>query len=321
MLITGATGCVGQALARLARDGGWRVRGVARRPPTSALALDEFVTAPIEDLRSIAEAARGCHAVVHLASWVHRVPRTASEQLELRRSIVDGTENVASAAKSAGARLVFLSSVAVYGTSGDIAATERTPPSPETPYARAKLEAERVARDLVPESTIIRSTLVYGPHDRGNFAALIRAVDQSRAFIVGSGGNQKSLVYTDNLGDRILRALDLEPASVAGVWIAADEPSPTQRELVQAIARALDRPAPPGLPAALVGLGAWVVDGVAPLVLGRETAYRDKARKLAQVTGFSGAALDRLLGYRPRVELSEGVRRAVQWYRNHDTHT
>lgn len=313
VLVTGGTGCIGLSFVRAARSAGLTVRGLARRPPSPAWIGHEFVQGSVEDQAAVDRAARGCQAIVHLASWVHRVPRTEADLLELRRAIIEGTRNVANAARRESAHLVLSSTVGVYGSVQTQRCDEGSATAPDTPYAQAKLESEQAALALHAATTVLRIALVYGPHDRGNFTALVRAVDRRRAFIVGGGSNRKSLIYADNLSDRILLCLD---RALRGTWIAADNPAPTQRELLALVASALGRRPPPRLPRPVVEAAATAVDLAARAVGAGPTRFRHLATKLAASTEYDGTALDRELDYRPRVSLDEGVRRAVTWYRS-----
>lgn len=301
ILVTGVTGCVGRAVAVAAAARGWTIRGIARSRPVAPLPGVELLTGDVRDETLIAGAVDGCDAVVHGAGWVHRIPCGERDHHELWSSIVDGARVVASACARANARLVALSTVAVLG-------------APATAYGRAKLAAEDVAASTAPSCVVVRPAVVYGAHDRGNVAALIRAIDRRRFAVVGRGNNRKSVVYAGNLADRLVALATAR--QVAGPWIAADDPAPTQAELASTIAAALGRRTPPRVPIAPLRVAAAALDGVARLR--RDVppgTWRDRVAKLAAETVFDGTPLDERLGYRPGTSLVEGVRAAVAWYR------
>jgi nucleoside-diphosphate-sugar epimerase len=303
MLVTGATGCVGRAVVAgaLARD--WQVRGLARHDAPTPVALH---LADVRDDDSVARAAAGCDVIVHAAGWVHRKATTAADRGELWSSIVDGTRVVAHAAERAGARLVVISSTAVYG-----AASADEAPAPSTEYGRAKLAAEAVARGMCAAPVIVRPGTVFGRHDRGNVAALIDAVARGRALVVGSGTNRKTLVYADNLADRVVLAA--ERPSLTGIWIASDDPAPTQAEIATAIAAAIRVAPPRRAPEALLAYAARALDA---LTTGSGPRWRDRVKTLARDTWFPGAALDAELSYHPRVPWREAITAAVAWHRS-----
>lgn len=288
-----------------ARAAGHDVRAFARRG--ADLVGVESVVGAVEDSKRVEHAAQECQAIIHLAGWVHRLPASARERMTLRASIVDGSRHVAQAARAVSARLILASTVAVYGSPvGPV--DEATPLAPDTPYGEAKAEAEAVVQAVDPSAALLRITLVYGPYDRGNMARLMRASGRGLAPIIGGGMNRKSLVYVENLADRIL-ALVTQP--LAGVWIASDG-APTQAELVTAMAAVQGRSPPWHLPLApVLGVGR-TVDRLSRW-LGRAPSWADRIEKLARSTEFSGAALDRALDYRPRFSLIEGLRRTVAW--------
>ena len=302
-LVTGATGCIGRAVVSALLGAGWEVRGMARSPaPPDWPAAAEFFRGEIEDDAGVRAAADGRDAVIHLAGWVHRAPRTDADRHALRRSIVDGTRNVVTAA--AGARVVYASTVAVYGSFPPGPVDDATPPAPDTPYGLAKLEAEELVRSGAPASTILRVSLVYGPGDRGNFAALAGALRRGRAFVVGAGDNRKSIVYVENLADRIVRLLGTE---LPGTLIAADL-APAQRELLTALAGSLGRPRPLALPRGPLLLAGRLLDVVSG------SRWADRIRKLSAPSVFRGAALDARIEYVPRFDLGEALRRSAAWY-------
>lgn len=299
ILVTGITGCVGRAVMRSARRTGLEVRGLARNGPAGTWPADvEVFRADVRDRGALERAAEGCNGIVHLAGWVHRHPRNDQDLAELRSSIVHGTETVAAVAAAMRIPFVMTSSIAVFGR-----ASGSREPRPHTAYGRAKLEAETRARETCPHAVILRPAVVYGPHDRGNVSALIRAVDRRFGFVVGDGANRKAIVHADNLADRILAAL--QRADLAGIWVAADDPAPTQAELFREIARLLGRRPPPAVPRWPVTAAARVVDLVA------KTRFRDRVQRLSESTEFPGTDLDRALGYSPRVPWPEGLRSAI----------
>lgn len=300
LLVTGATGCVGRAVVAAALGRGWRVRGLARREPEGPLGPSvAVVEGDVRDPAAVSRAASTCDAIVHLAGWVHRSPRTRAEHAELRASIVDGTAVVARQAARLGARLIYVSSVAVFGhgPQGDDA------PSPASAYGNAKLDAERIARAACPDVLTLRPALVYGAHDRGNVARLIRIVDRSLGIVVGTGANRKAVVHSSNLADRIL--LGVERPDLTGSWVVADDPAPTYAEIVEAIAEVLGKRVI-HLPPRPLTLAATLIDRIAG------SHWVDRVHSASRNSDFSGFALDQALGYAPRVPWPKGLRTQVE---------
>jgi len=310
LLVTGATGCIGRATVKRAIRSGWSVTGLARREappwwPSEA----RYVRAPVNDLAALARAAQDSEAIVHLASPVHQQVATHEEEARAWTETVDGTALAARVATECGARFILISTIGVYGNPPPSLSDERTRTGPTTAYGRAKLAAEERSRAEHANPLVLRCAVVYGPGDRGNMIRIIDAVDRGRAFIVGRGANRKSVLFSENLADRILACLAV---GVTGTWCVADTPAPTQRELLQEIARAVSRPQPRSIPAGVAIGVATVLDVVDVLRGSRRPRWSSTIRTLLSESKVDGSALDRAISYSPRVSLDEGLSRTVK---------
>jgi len=144
------------------------VRGTARRSEAAdwlaAQGMD-IVQADLLDREGLIRAAEGCGAVVHAAAWTGG-PGLSTEQAW--RSNVDGTENVLAAAAATGVdRVVYLSSVAVYGLNRSpvIDESAATPPVDQL-YPDSKIAAERLVRESSLSTVIVRPASTYGREAR-----------------------------------------------------------------------------------------------------------------------------------------------------------
>src|SRR5204862_4043468 len=108
------------------------------------------------------------------------------------------------AAKSGVRRIVFASSVKVFGETTELGRPFRAgdPSAPQGLYAKSKLEAERVLREICGErgidAIVLRLPLTYGPGVKGNFRALLEAVAAERRLPLGGIVNRRSLLYLGN---------------------------------------------------------------------------------------------------------------------------
>jgi nucleoside-diphosphate-sugar epimerase len=182
LLLTGANGFVASHLALEALSRGFSVRGLVRRDDAQLPAgVERVVARSLDDVDTLEEACRGCTAVVHLAARVHVMREKAADPVrEFRQANVEGTRSILEAAARARVRrLVFLSSIKVSGEGRAEPYTEAPGPPPEDPYGLSKFEAEGLVRDYSDrlETVILRPPLVYGPGVGGNFARLIRLVE------------------------------------------------------------------------------------------------------------------------------------------------
>jgi nucleoside-diphosphate-sugar epimerase len=316
VFITGATGCIGSALTeKLSRDGA-QVIALVRHPERAAhlshLPGVEMIPADLFARDAIIQAMRDCDAVFHLAARVHASEREANESPEeFTRINVEGTRSILEAAiENQIASFVFFSTVAVYPESDD-ELDEETPPAPLTPYGQSKLAAEQLiltrAAEVGMHAVVLRPTVVYGPRDRGNVSRLIEAIRRGRFFIIGDGANRKSMVAVENVVDAALLAAGREK-SRGQIYNICDSRVYTLSEIAATIAAALGRSPQfihvPFSVALMMGKVADVISRVSGLTL---PLSADRVRKLAGNTRYSARKIERELGFRPGVELKQGL--------------
>ena len=189
-LVTGATGQVGAYLVeRLAADG-WHVRALVRAPARAAWLEPlgaTLIGGDIMDRARLAAAADGCDAIFHAAALV-----TSDGGWPLFDAAnVEGTRNAIAAAESSKARLVHISSVAVYGGAAryrDTPTDEDTPLAPLSEgahYARSKREADSLVLNAHAAGHIwgcaVRPDVIYGRYDR-QFVPRAARIMQARLF-------------------------------------------------------------------------------------------------------------------------------------------
>jgi UDP-4-keto-D-QuiNAc 4-reductase len=312
VLVTGANGFVGRKVCELAARDGLRVRAVARELATlePGLLANAARVGAIDGGTDWAAALRDVDTVVHAAARVHVMNAGADALPEFRRVNVDGTRRLAeAAAKSGVGRLVYVSSIKVNGerTVGDGAFREDDAPQPSDPYGISKLEAERalltVAAQTGLEVTIVRPPLVYGPHVRANFLALMRAVDRGMPLPLGAVANRRSLVAVENLAHLLL--LCGRHSNAGGrLFLAADARPLSTAELVRLLAAALGRSARllPVPPAAL---------RLAGTLIGRTA----QVARLCDSLRIDTSLAERVLGWRAPLSVEDGLRQAAAWYR------
>jgi len=308
LLVTGASGFVGQAVCRQAAARGLRVRAVVRDAYPE---IDGVAFAKVPGLDAATDwtsALADCRSVVHAAARVHIMSDTASDPLaEFRRVNVQGTLQLARQAAAAGVRrFVFVSSVKVHGesTTPGHPFTAHDTPAPEDPYGISKLEAEQGLRQIAAETglevAIVRPPLVYGPGVKANFASLLRWLGRGRPLPLGAvHDNRRSLVALDNLVDLLLACAD-HPAAAHQTFLVSDGEDLSTTALLQRMGQALNRPVrllP--VPPALLRLGA--------LVLGKSDVAQRLLGSLQVDIGHTRATL----GWSPPISVDEGLRRAA----------
>ncbi len=310
VLVTGATGFVGQLLCAQLSRRGHEVRGVARG--TSRVAAPAVLTVNVEEIGPTTDwtaAVEGADAVVHLAARVHILGDAAADTLaEYRRTNVEGTRSLAAASVRAGVRrLVLLSSAKVYGERSTRPFREGDVTHPEDAYAVSKLEAEEALKEALAGAqtkwTILRPPLVYGPGVRANFLRLMRTVARGTPLPLARIDNRRSLVYVGNLVDAIEGCLQAE-AAAGRTWPLNDGEDLSTPELVRRLARALNKPARlVPVPVPLLRL-AGALSGKAATV-----------DRLVESLQVDATAIRTVLQWTPPYSVDQGLVETVRWFR------
>ncbi|MFN2399641.1 MAG: NAD-dependent epimerase/dehydratase family protein [Gemmatimonadaceae bacterium] len=230
-LVTGATGLVGSYLVEQLLADGWGVRALVR----DLAATDwlsrmgaECTRGDILNATSVAHAAAGCHTIFHAAALV--TPHGGWEVF--RRANVDGTANVIRAATESGARLLHVSSVAVYGAAARFSSTPTDEDVPFSPlphhafYARSKREAEESVLEAHARGTIwattVRPDVIYGKRDRQFVPRVARVLRHGIAPLIGGGGTTLAIVHAANVADGAVRAAAFDQAGGRAYNLAND---------------------------------------------------------------------------------------------------
>jgi dihydroflavonol-4-reductase len=313
--ITGGSGFIGNHLIEslLSRD--FEARALIHRRPVEIEEKIETVAGDICDRDLLGRELRGTDILFHLASALGA--STIGEK-EFRRINALGTESVLEAARSAGVgRVIHISSAGVLGSvrKGDIAA-EDYPPIPITPYDVTKLEGEEAALRFAREGldvVVVRPGWAYGPGDRRTFK-LIKSICRGRFVMATRGRGFQTPVYIDDLVSGIL--LTAEKGHRAEIYhLAGGEILPVRtmaEDIASACGRTLPRVYIPAVPARLA---ACLLDTAFSPFRREPPLGRSKLSFFLHSKPLSIAKARRELGYAPEVGFSEGIARALAWYR------
>ena len=323
-LVTGATGLVGSHVVERLAAAGWHAVALVRDPAAAswlAAAGAELRRGDVLDAESFAAAARGAEVVFHTAAAI--TPRGGWEAY--RRPNVDGTANAIAAAERAGARLLQLSSVAVYGPSaryGSGKTGEDTPlgPLPDgAHYARSKRESEALVLDAHRAgriwATAIRPCVIYGRRDRQFVPRAARLLSLGVAPIVGEGRSTLSIVHAANVADAAFLAATTAAAG-GRAYNAANDFDVTVRDFVRLAGVGLGRHVRAlSLPPFAVRAALAVVKRGAALLRGDSAGVMASSTYafLTRDNPFTSDRARRELGWRPSVTHEEGVPDAFRW--------
>lgn len=312
LLVTGASGFIGNAICVEARRRGICARGALHIPRELSVGVERVVVSLLDDHTDWADALREVGVIIHLAARVHLTSDTATDPLaEFRKVNVRGTENLARQAADAGVRrFVMVSTVKVNGESTEPGHpfTALDAPAPQDAYAISKHEAEQGLRAISAQTgmevVIVRPPLVYGPGVKANFQTMMRWLHRGIPLPLGGvTGNRRSLVALDNLADLLILCLD-HPAAANRTFMVSDGEDLSTADLLRRLGQAMNKPArllpvPPGLlqtGARLLGRGA-----VAQRLLGSLQVESCLTREV--------------LGWTPPVSVDEGLHRAARAFR------
>lgn len=314
IFVTGATGAVGPTVVAALLAAGHAVRALVRKPPPAGLlpAAVELVEGDITEPATLARALAGCEGVVHMAALLHLTNPPPTLQAAYEAINITGTANVIAAAQAHGVtRLVFFSTIAVYGHGSDECLCEHTPPQPDTLYGATKLAAEALVlaaqrHDGVALGVVLRLAAVYGARVKGNYQRLLDALARGRFVPLGQGANRRTLVYDRDVAAATVLALQ-QPGAAGRVYNVTDGHIHTLQEILRAICGALGRQPPrfyiPVTP--VRWLVALAEDGLA--LVGRSAPVgRATLAKYQEEMIVDGSRLQVELGFVPRYPLAAG---------------
>jgi len=304
-LITGGAGFIGANLAHALVARGESVR-----------ILDDFSTGRAENLHGIddrieilrgdlrdpavmARAVRATEVILHQAA-LNSNPRSIKEPGPTNAVNVGGTLLLLEAARAAGVRrVIYASSSSVYGDTPGLPKTEQMPLSPKAPYGVSKLAAECYCRVYTQvyglETVSLRYFNVFGPrqHPDSEYAAVIPRflrlmLAGKRPVIFGDGEQSRDFTPVANVVEANLLAAETTRGIGEFFNIACGRAS-TLNQLVEWLNVELGTRLPP------------VYDPPRPADIRDSYASIQKA--------------EALLGYRPTLEVQEGLRRTVEWFK------
>lgn len=306
-LVTGIAGFIGSSIARALLAQGDGVRGIdnlstgKRENVAEILGRIDFQEADLLDMEAMRRACTGVDCVFHQAA-IPSVPKSVKDPLGSNQANVDGTVNILIAARDARVRrVVYAASSSAYGDTPTLPKHEEMKPNPISPYAVAKLASEYYMvsfyRCYGLETVCLRYFNIFGPRQdptspySGVLAKFItQMLRGEQPMIFGDGSQSRDFTYIDNAVHANLLAAKAPAAEVAGgVFNVATGTRADLNETFQILKK-------------LTGYSGNVKYG--------PEREGDVKHSLADIS-----SAERHLGYKPRVNFEEGLRRTVEWYR------
>jgi UDP-glucose 4-epimerase len=292
VLVTGGSGFIGSHVVDKLADTGFepRIYDLQESPHHEPGSVDTVV-GDLLDAEALGAAMEDCDVVVHLAAYAD-VGIVAEQPVEAEETNSRGTLAVLEAARATGTRVVYGSTIWVYGASGEGLIDEEAPLGlPDHLYTASKLAGEMYCTSYselydVP-CTILRFGIPYGPRARP--AAVIpifvsKALKGEALTIAGDGMQTRRFVYVEDLAEGVVAAVQRGDAN--RVYNLAGDETVTIRELA---------------------------DVVSDLVGDTEVVHTP-----GRNGDFGGAVISNEraadeLGWRASTPLREGVRRYLAW--------
>jgi nucleoside-diphosphate-sugar epimerase len=304
-LVTGGAGFIGSHIVEALVRRGDRVRVLdnlitGKRGNLEHLASRiEFIEGDIRDSETTRRAVEGVGVIFHEAA-IPSVPRSVADPVLNHESNINGTFNLLLAARDAGVRrLVYAASSSAYGERGTGAKVEDQLPNPLSPYAAAKLVGEYYCQVFTHvyglETVALRYFNVFGPRQdpsspySGVISKFITSLlGGEPPVIFGDGEQSRDFTYVANVVDANLRAAEAPDASGRVINLGLSQRI-TLNQLLAELQKIIGTNLTPRYESPRIG---------------------DVRHSLADIT-----RADRLLGFKPIVGLTEGLRHTVDWYR------
>ena len=320
VLVTGGTGFTGKALVKRLIDDGYEVVSLDYQ---EGLKIDEIrgwgakvVIGSVTDRDVVEECMEGVEIVQHLAAAFRELDVSDTYYDEVN---VGGTKNVLESAFSHKVKkFIYCSTCGIHGNVDNPPGDETAPIQPADYYQRTKYEAEPLVNAYCEkgmETVILRPAAIYGPGDPERFQMIFKRVSNGSFPMFGSGKTLYHPLYIDNLIDALMLAM--EPGKGVGeAYLIADEDYVEIETLVKKTAKALGVnvkiPHFPVMPLVIAGHICEKVCApfhITPPIFPRRVDW------FRQNRAFKIDKAKKDLGYQPRIDLDEGLKRTGEWYR------
>jgi len=332
-MVTGATGMLGSYIVEELVRSGWTVRALVRGPERAgwvrALGAD-LAKGDLADRASLVDAARGCDAIFHAAAAIG----SGGDRDTFRRANVEGTRNVVESAAAASARLVHVSSTAVFGDARyRHEPTDESVSLPRLPHHDAYGQSKQAAEQVVLSAhaaghiscAIVRPPVMYGIRDR-QFAPRIGPVLERGIFpLIGGGDTTLSLVHAGNVARGAVLAAVCDRAD-GRVYHLTDDWPVDAALLARCAARGLGVDVRTPVLPEWVGRVGFTLLAVGLKVAGRADLARHAGGTLSMLTRdnpFTSRRAREELGWAPSGSVEERLTEAFGWWKHgssaHDT--
>ncbi|GAV19755.1 hypothetical protein MMIC_P0712 [Mariprofundus micogutta] len=311
VLVTGATGFIGQSLCRALLEKHIDLHVLGRTVPNvdAQFHLWDMQEALDESVLS------GIDTVFHLAGKAHALAETKQSADEYFRINTVATEKLLQVCKQNGIkRFIYFSSVKAVGDSQNIM-DETIVSAAVTPYGQSKRASEKLVLEggYVPHPVVIRPSMVYGNTEKGNLPKMIQAIRDGKFPPLPEVHNSRSMVHVEDVVKAAL--LSAECAEAEGqIYIVTDGKAYSTRQMYEWICHALHKPVPAwGMPLFVLNLLAKVGDAIGTMRGKRFVFDSDALEKLIGSAEYSSEKIEQQLGYKAERNLQEALPEIIRY--------
>ncbi len=324
ILISGATGFVGSHVARYLIQQGHEVYALVRTTSNTReleqigahLFHNDLAHDP-ESFRAFFETHPDVEVIYHLASVLTLAKLKYDDYWKINVGV---TKNLLDASRNLPLKaFIYSSSVGVIGPLPEIPADEETRCVPDSPYGQTKYEAECLALDYARQYGLpvasVRLSWVYGPGDTRTFK-FFRMVAKGHFFMIGDGKTRISPIYVEDAVQGLVLCAEQIENTRGEVFIVAGKESVALRNLAEMIAKeAGSKILPFSVPASFAKTAARICEAVCARFGIEPIIHKNRLNFFFRDQAFDISKVRETVGYAPRIDLQEGIKRTVQWYK------
>tara|TARA_B100001123_G_scaffold399409_1_gene484386 strand:+ start:158 stop:1069 length:912 start_codon:yes stop_codon:yes gene_type:complete len=295
ILLTGATGFIGNRLCKALGNQGKEIRAISRYPNTN---FSDLYVCDISRKNLPMSAFKGVTSVFHLASYAHDLSNPVGKEGLYKRVNTEATVNLANLSIKAGVKkFIYVSSTKAGSPNVTDLSISSIPEKPQGIYGKSKRKAEKellkLSKDSDMKVVIVRPSLVYGPNVKGNLSTMINGIKQGWFPPLPDAGNSRSMIHVDDLVLALI-LIEKDVGNFGEIYIATDSNCYSSREIYICLCKAAGRKVPK-----------WEV----PIILFKllssiSSGMKNKIEKLLGNEFYSNKKLE-TLGFRPQLTLRQ----------------
>lgn len=326
VLITGGTGFIGNFLIRELKNQGYNLTCLVRKNSNinELKKLDiNFVYGDIQNKESLHEAVAGKDVIYHLVGIGSLSANSEEEFKKFHDTNVSGTRNILDVVVSINpniSKIIYLSSTAAVGLQKGIV-TEKTICNPISPYQRSKYDSERLILDYYEQYklpiTVLRPCMVYGPgNQKSEILHMCKFIKKGIYPLFNDGNNSVPLVHVSDLVQGIILAS--KNGRDGEIYFMTNDEISTMNKLIDTISKAMDKKVfKIIIPKKFAKSCTYILENVASILKFKPIITRERIDSMTENRVFSVNKAKKELGYKPNINVDDGLKETVEWYQHH----